>query len=104
MRIHKTLSLLSVLFLPVQSVVAGGDVSLATIIEGCTECHSQQGKAAISGWPPIAGMAKDDIVGKLKGHRLKVVDDSMMSKVAHDLSDQQIEQIAEYYSALKGEK
>lgn len=67
------------------------------LVDSCVECHGSQGGAAIEGWPPIATMTEAEITAKLMGHRAQVIGDSTMAKVAHDLTDEQIEEIARFY-------
>jgi cytochrome c553 len=80
--------------------VTADEVDTGALIARCSECHTEKGLAGIPGWPSIAGMNKDLIVGKLKGHRAGLVNDSTMKKVAHDLSDKEIEAVAEHFSTL----
>lgn len=80
---------------------ANVDEEFQALLDRCTECHGTHGDAALPGWMPIATMTQSEIVAKLKGHRAKLINDSTMSKVAHDLTDEQIEEIATYYANLK---
>lgn len=80
--------------------LAADEVDIGSLIARCSECHTEKGLAGIPGWPSIAGMDKDIIVGKLKGHRAGFINDSTMKKVAHDLSDKEIEAVAEHFSTL----
>jgi len=66
----------------------------------CTECHGTVGQSAIPGWPPIAGTSKAELVSKLKGYRANFVLESVMTDVAHNFTDSQIDEIADYYSQL----
>lgn len=70
-------------------------------VAGCSACHLKEGIPAQPGWPFLAGMAKADIVERLRGHRARLIPDSTMSKVAAGLSDDEIEQAADYYSRLE---
>lgn len=82
-----------------QAAAAGEEPSaIPDLLAACSQCHSQSGQAALPGWPSLSDMDSKEIVGKLKGHRNLIVPDSMMSKIAFELTDQQIEEIAEYYS------
>ena len=76
------------------------EVDIGSLIARCSECHTEKGLAGIPGWPSIAGMEKNLIVGKLKGHRAGLINDSTMKKVAHDLSDGDIDAVAEHFSTL----
>ena len=76
------------------------EVDIGSLVARCSECHTEKGLAGIPGWPAIAGMKKEMIVGKLKGHRAGLVNDSTMKKVAHDLSDAQIDAVADHFSNM----
>lgn len=76
------------------------EVDIGALVARCSECHTEKGLAGIPGWPSIAGMDKALIIGKLKGHRAGLVNDSTMKKVAHDLTDKQIDAVAEHFSTM----
>ncbi len=81
------------------TAIAGQEpVDIASLLAACSQCHTPEGKAAQPGWAPLSEMEVDQIIGKLSGHRDLIIPDAMMSKVAFDLSDEQIEALAEYYS------
>ena len=63
----------------------------------CAQCHGSAGGAAIPGWPPLSTMSKAQLVGKLQGYRDQQVPDSRMSEVSHNLTDEEIQALAEYY-------
>jgi len=67
------------------------------LVSSCAECHGD-GQGAIEGWPPLTSMTEQEIVAKLTGHRARVVADSTMARVAHDLSDDEIQQLAEHFA------
>ena len=78
----------------------GDEVDIGALVARCSECHTEKGLAGIPGWPAIAGMEKGIIVAKLKGHRAGLVNDSTMKKVAHDLTDKEIDAVAEHFSTM----
>lgn len=75
-------------------------IDIDILIARCSLCHSSAGLPGIPGWPAIAGMDKKLIAGKLKGHRAGIIKDSTMKKVTSDLSDEDINTVAEYFSKL----
>jgi cytochrome c553 len=75
------------------------EIDVGELAGACSQCHGPAGDAAIPGWPPLVKMSKEEIMDKLNGHRAGRVPDSTMSKVAFELSDAQINAIAEYYAA-----
>ena len=54
-----------------------------------------------TGYEPLAGMAKQDMVRKLNGFRSGAIPATVMHQIAKGYSDFQIEAIAEYFSAQK---
>lgn len=68
-----------------------------TKAESCVECHGSDGK----GEPPIAGMPSVIISIALKGYRSGSRTNEKMAKVASSLSDEDIANLAAYYSSLK---
>mgnify|MGYP000117867142 FL=1 len=95
----KVVSLFSGLFLMTSMAIGENDNIPPDVLNACSQCHEHTGSAAIPGWPPLNTMTKQQIVSKLKGHREQIIPDSTMSKVTFELTDQQIEDIADYYSA-----
>jgi cytochrome c553 len=90
-------------------VLLGGCLSMASPVwagdaaagkdksEGCATCHGDDGK----GDHPIAGMAEADMIKALKDYASGVRDDKKMAKVTKALSDDDMADLAAYYSSLK---
>jgi cytochrome c553 len=70
------------------------------LLNQCFECHGKTGEPGRVGTMPIGGMDKADIISKLKGYRSQRVPDSVMSRGVHDLNDEDIEAVADYYSKV----
>jgi cytochrome c553 len=70
------------------------------VLSRCQTCHGERGSAAIPGWPEIAGLPQAVFSSKLKGYRGQQNPESVMAEAAHDLSDEEIAQLARYYEAL----
>jgi cytochrome c553 len=70
------------------------------ILYQCFECHSTIGAPGRPGSAAIGGMAKKDIVAKLEAYRSQYINDSVMTRGSHDLSDEDIELVAEYFSRI----
>lgn len=84
------------------STLAGDEnVTRPALVNECEQCHGTQGKAGILGWPPIAGQSKASLVAKLTAYRNQIAPDSIMARSVHDLSDEQIDELASYYAQLK---
>lgn len=70
----------------------------------CAACHGAAGKAAVPNYPNLAGQNKAYLVSALKSYKSKERNGGMaaiMQGQAAALSDQDIENLAEYYSTLK---
>ena len=98
--IQRSLILAPLALIFVNSPLIADEVDIGALVARCSECHTEKGLAGIPGWPAIAGMDKDIIVAKLKGHRAGLVNDSTMKKVAHDLTDKEIEAVAEHFAGM----
>lgn len=69
----------------------------------CAACHGAEGKAAIPNYPNLAGQNKAYLISAMKAYKNKQRNGGMsaiMQGQAAALSDQDIENIAEYYSSL----
>lgn len=67
----------------------------------CISCHGDKGISTNSLWPNLAGQKKDYLVKQL--HAFKKVErvDQMMNPIAENLSEQDIEDLSQYFSTLK---
>jgi cytochrome c553 len=66
----------------------------------CAMCHGTDGRS-VGGYEPLAGMAKSDLVRKLTGFRSGTTPATVMHQISKGYTDQQIQLIAEYFSAQK---
>ena len=70
----------------------------------CAACHGADGNAAIPSYPNLAGQNKAYLISSLKAYKNKKRNGGMaaiMQGQAAALSDQDIENLAEYYSSMK---
>ncbi|MGA7949843.1 MAG: cytochrome c [Thiobacillaceae bacterium] len=65
--------------------------------EKCAMCHGDDGK----GDPPLAGMSEDTFTKNIKDFQSGARDNKTMAKIAKSLSDEDIANLAAYYSSLK---
>jgi cytochrome c553 len=66
----------------------------------CAMCHGTDGRGA-TGYQPLAGMAKDELVRKFAGFRSGATPATVMHQISKGYTDQQIQLIAGYFSAQK---
>lgn len=98
-------SLASSLFLTlalISPMASAADVSAGEArAASCTACHGQQGISSNSEWPNLAGQQEKYLVNQLKAFRDGSRSNALMSPMAQPLSDDDIANIAAYYSSLK---
>jgi cytochrome c553 len=75
---------------------AAGKAKAAT----CAGCHGPAGVSANPLWPNLAGQHAAYLAKQIKAFREGTRSDPMMSPMAKPLSDQDIEDLAAYYSSL----
>lgn len=68
----------------------------------CAGCHGADGISNNPLWPSLAGQKEQYIIKQLKAFRDGARQDPMMSPMAKPLSDADIENLAAYFSSLKG--
>ncbi len=85
------------------TAMAGGDAAAgktkATTV--CAACHGANGISTNDMWPNLRGQKAQYIVKQLKAFKAGTRKDPLMSPQAAQLSDQDIENVAAYYSSLK---
>ncbi len=76
--------------------VAAGKAKSAT----CAGCHGPEGLSGNDLWPNLAGQKAGYLVKQLKAFRDGARNDPMMASMAKPLSDEDISNLAAYYSQL----
>ncbi len=71
------------------------------VIENCVECHGKDGIGSSEDIPHLAGESTIYLETQLKAFRSGRRDHETMSKIAAELSDEQIRQIAQWYEQIK---
>jgi cytochrome c553 len=63
-------------------------------------CHGTDGRGA-TGYQPLAGMSKDELVRKFNGFRSGATPATVMHQISKGYTEQEIQLIAGYFSAQK---
>lgn len=67
----------------------------------CVACHGLDGNSVNPEWPSIAGQHANYIIKQVKAFRAGERVNALMSPIAMTLTDQEIEDVAAYYSTQK---
>lgn len=78
--------------------IYAGQVKAAAV---CAQCHGIKSPSAGAPFPPLAGRDAAYLQSALKQYRDKTRVSEVMNNIAGSLSDQDIANIAAYYSRLK---
>jgi cytochrome c553 len=78
-----------------QTATAGGPAPLAI----CAACHGAQGQGSVAGFPRLAGQNAGYLAQALSKFKDKSRASDIMQPIAQGLSDDQIQQLAAYFSA-----
>jgi cytochrome c553 len=68
----------------------------------CAACHGEAGISAAPTWPNLAGQHRDYIEHALNGYRAKKRQDPVMQGQVGALTDQDVKDLAAYFSAQPG--
>lgn len=66
----------------------------------CVACHGTDGISPNPQWPNLAGQKDQYLISSLKAYRDGDRQNALMSPIAANLSDEDIENLAAYYSGL----
>jgi cytochrome c553 len=83
------------------TAVADAEAGKATASGVCASCHGPKGISGADTFPNLAGQKKGYLVSALKAYRDKTRNNPIMNGMAASLTDQQIDDVAAYYSSLK---
>lgn len=89
--------LLGCLCLALVTVNAGADGQAKA--QACAACHGADGNSANPVWPSLAGQNAAYIVDQLKAFKSGARENPMMSPMAANLSEEDMQEIGEYYAA-----
>ena len=82
----------------VSSIVDKPNQAGMNIRARCISCHGMQGKTVNDQWPNISGQKKGYLQKQLKAFRDGSRHSEVMTVIVKDFTDQQIEDVSEYYS------
>lgn len=75
---------------------------LRTLAAGCAQCHGTSGKPiAGSDIAPLAGMPRDELIRHLTAFKTGTRPATVMHQISKGYSDDQIGQLADYFSAAR---
>jgi cytochrome c553 len=84
------------------NVYAEGDVAAGKEkSQVCAACHGVDGNSPNPVWPKLAGQHAEYIIKQLKDYQSGVRENAQMSPMAANLSDQDMQDLAAYYSSQK---
>lgn len=84
------------------SAMAAGDIAAGKAKAAvCAACHGANGISANPLWPNLAGQKDQYIIKQIKAFKDGTRKDPLMTPQAAQLSDQDIENLAAYFSSLK---
>jgi cytochrome c553 len=66
----------------------------------CQACHGLDGLAKIPGAPHIAGQVQEYLVSAMRDYKTGARKNEMMTVAMHQLSEQDIDDLAAYYAGL----
>lgn len=96
--------LLVVIAFLVSASVGAAEVSMPDKVKVCTACHGINGKASISPYPNLAGQNRDYLVYALKAYQSHERNGGLaniMQQQAAELTEADIDEIADYYSTIE---
>ncbi|MDG6774100.1 hypothetical protein QCB45_07130 [Thiomicrorhabdus sp. ZW0627] len=72
--------------------------------DNCSACHGTKGAEFNEAMPPLAGMKKENFIKLMKAYRENEFPSIVMHDVAWVFSDEEIEAMADFFSAQKPEE
>jgi cytochrome c553 len=91
------------LILSIRTGLAAGDIKAGEQkSQVCAACHGADGNSSNPVWPNLAGQGEGYLISQLHFFRNGERENAQMSPMAANLSDQDIEDLAAWYSTRKG--
>jgi len=85
--------------LPILLSLAGMNAATAAKSDSCAHCHGTDGNSTSSAYPSLAGQTRDYLYRQMKDFKEGRRKNAMMSPSIGVLSDQDMQDLAEYFSA-----
>ena len=82
------------------TIMAQAQPAAPSISNTCIGCHGQSGVSNNQIWPNLAGQKDGYIAKQLKAFKAGDRKDPMMSAMAQNLSDSDIDLLAKYFSSI----
>ena len=67
----------------------------------CANCHGEDGIAVVPGTANLAGQQKEYLIEQLRAYRAGRRQNPQMSVVAKPLTDEDIEELSDWYSSIR---
>ena len=67
----------------------------------CANCHGEDGIAVVPGAANLAGQQKEYLIEQLRAFRVGTRQNAQMSVVAKPLTDQDIEELSDWYASIR---
>ncbi|MGZ5596369.1 MAG: c-type cytochrome [Usitatibacter sp.] len=87
--------------LAASALAADAAAARAKVQALCQNCHGENGVAVLPGAANLSGQQKEYLTAQLRAYRSGSRRNDQMSIVAKTLTDADIENLAEWYSAIK---
>lgn len=98
----KPIAAIVVLALGAPSAFAGDAEAGKQKSAPCAACHGADGNSAVADFPKLAGQQYDYLVKALKDYKSGARKNAIMAPQAASLTQQDIEDLAAYYSSQEG--
>jgi cytochrome c553 len=99
-KLRSLLMLFAIVSLPI-TAIAGDAAAGKSKSASCAACHGAEGMSTNDIWPNLAGQKEAYLKKQIKAFRDGDRKDPMMSPMAAALSDDDIENLAAFFSSLK---
>jgi cytochrome c553 len=99
-KVRSLLLLATLISMPLASYAAGDAAAGKSKSTVCAACHGAAGVSSNDIWPNLAGQKPGYLVKQMKAFRDGDRKDPMMSPMAAPLSDEDIDNLAAYFSSL----